>query len=68
MVIVWQLDLQLPIQLVPITTQAASSNPAYGEVYLIQLYGSQKSEQRCIGVIGASILFQARKVSGVVLV
>ena len=38
MVIVWQLDLQLPIQLVPITTQAASSNPAYGEVYLIQLY------------------------------
>ena len=38
MVIVWQLDLQLPIQLVPITTQAASSNPAHGEVYLIQLY------------------------------
>jgi hypothetical protein len=23
---------------VPITTQAASSNPAHGEVYLIQLY------------------------------
>jgi hypothetical protein len=29
---------------------------------------SQKSERRCIGVIGASIHYQARKVSGVVLV
>jgi hypothetical protein len=29
---------------------------------------SQKSKRRCIGVIGASILYQARKVSGVVLV
>jgi hypothetical protein len=28
----------------------------------------QKSKRRCIGVIGASILYQARKVSGVVLV
>jgi hypothetical protein len=30
--------------------------------------GSQKSKRRCIGVFGASILYQARKVSAVVLV
>jgi hypothetical protein len=29
---------------------------------------SQKSKRRCIGVLGASILYQARNVSGVVLV
>jgi hypothetical protein len=29
---------------------------------------SQKSKRRCIGVLGASILYQAKKVSGVVLV
>ena len=37
-VIVWQLDLQLPVQSVPIITKVVSSNPAYGEVYLIQHY------------------------------
>ena len=40
-VIVWQLDLQLPVQLVPITTQGTkvvSSNPAHDEVYSIQHY------------------------------
>ena len=31
-VIVWQLDLQLPMQSVPITTEDVSSNPAHGEV------------------------------------
>jgi len=31
-------DLQLPMQLVSIITQVVSSNPAHGEVYLIQLY------------------------------
>jgi hypothetical protein len=30
--------LQLPIQSVPITTKVVSSNPAHGEVYLIQQY------------------------------
>ena len=35
-VIAWQLYLQLPIQPVPITSNTASSNPAYSEVYLIQ--------------------------------
>ena len=37
-VIVWQLDLQPPVQSVPITTKVVSSNPAHGEVYLIQVY------------------------------
>ena len=33
-VIVWYLDLQLPMQSVPITNNVVSSNPAQGEVYL----------------------------------
>jgi hypothetical protein len=32
------LDLQLPVQSVPITTNVVSSNPAHGEVYLIEHY------------------------------
>ena len=35
-VIVWQLDLQIPAQSVPITTKVVISNPVHGEVYLIQ--------------------------------
>jgi hypothetical protein len=34
----WWLDLQLPIQLVPITTNVMSSNPSHCEVYSIQHY------------------------------
>jgi hypothetical protein len=34
-VIVWYLDLQLPLQSVPITTKVVSSNHAHGEVYNI---------------------------------
>jgi len=37
-VIVWKLDLQLPIQPLLILTIAVSSNPAHGEVYSILLY------------------------------
>jgi hypothetical protein len=37
-VIVWWLDLQLPLQLVPITTKVVSSNLTHGEVYSIQHY------------------------------
>ena len=37
-VIVWQLDLQLPMQSVPITTEVVTSNPAHVEVYSIQHY------------------------------
>ena len=33
--IVWQLDLQLPMQFVPITTDVVGSTPAQGEVYNI---------------------------------
>ena len=37
-VIVWQLDLQLPVQSVPITTKVVSSNTVYDEAYSIQHY------------------------------
>jgi len=37
-VIVWYLDLQLPMQSVPITTNVVSSNPVRGEMYSIQHY------------------------------
>ena len=37
-VIVWQLDLQLPVQSVHITTKFVSSNPVHGEVCSIQHY------------------------------
>ena len=36
--IVWELDLQLPMQSVPITTKVVSSNSAHGEAYTIQHY------------------------------
>jgi hypothetical protein len=32
------MDLQLPVQLVDITTKIVSSNPVHGEVYSIQHY------------------------------
>ena len=37
-VIVWQLDLQLHMQPVPITAKVVSSNPAHGEMYSMQHY------------------------------
>ena len=37
-VIVWYLDLQIPVQSVSITTKIVSSNPAHGEMYSIQHY------------------------------
>ena len=37
-VFVWQLDIQLPVQSVPITTKVVSSNSVHGEVYSIQHY------------------------------
>jgi len=36
--IVWYLDLKLPVQSMSITTKVASLNPVHGEVYLIQHY------------------------------
>ena len=37
-VFVWYLDLQLPVQSVPITNKILISNPFHGEVYSIQYY------------------------------
>ena len=37
-VIVWELDWQLSMQLIPITAEVASLIPAHGEVYSIQHY------------------------------
>ena len=36
--IVWELDLTLPAQSVPSTTDIVSENPGHGEVYSIQHY------------------------------
>ena len=36
--IVWLLDLQLPVQSVPITTKVVSSNSIHGKVYSMQHY------------------------------
>ena len=36
--ILWKLDLQLPVKSVPITTKVVSSNPTHCDVYLIQHY------------------------------
>jgi hypothetical protein len=37
-VIVWCLDLQLPVQSVSITINVVSSNPVHGEVYSMEHY------------------------------
>jgi hypothetical protein len=37
-VIVWYMDLQLPMQSVLITTNVVNSNPVHDEVYWIQHY------------------------------
>jgi len=37
-VIVWLLDLLLPMQSVSITTKVVSSNPVHGKMYSIQHY------------------------------
>ena len=37
-VIVWQLNLQLPVQSMPITTKVVSSNTVHDEAYSIQHY------------------------------
>jgi hypothetical protein len=37
-VILCQIDLQLPVEPVPIITKVVNSNQAHGEMFLIQLY------------------------------
>jgi hypothetical protein len=39
-VIVWEVDLQQPVQSVPITIKVVSSNPVHGEVHSIQHFGN----------------------------
>jgi hypothetical protein len=51
-VIVWQLDLQLPMQLVPITTKIVSLNPNHGKVYLIQHYVLKSLSVTCSTLAG----------------
>jgi hypothetical protein len=53
-VVVWHLDLQLPVQSVPITkcAEVVSSNPIHGEVHSIQHYVIQfVSDLRQVGGI-----------------
>ena len=45
--IVWKLDLQLPVQSMHITTKDASSNLAHGEVYSIQHYVIKFAAELC---------------------
>jgi len=48
--IVWQLDVPLPMQSLPITTNIMSSNPVPGKVKLIQHYVIQfVSDLRQVG-------------------
>jgi hypothetical protein len=41
----WSLDLQLPVQSVPIITKVVSLKPVHCEVYSIQHYASDKACQ-----------------------
>ena len=45
-VIVLQLDLQAPVQSMPIITEVVSSNPVHDEVYSMQHYGQWLSKGR----------------------
>jgi hypothetical protein len=47
--IIWYFDLQLPVQLVPITTKVVSLNPIHGEVYLIHYVIKFVSDLRQVG-------------------
>jgi hypothetical protein len=48
-VIVWWLDLQVPVQSVRITTKVDSSNPVHGKVYSIQYVIKFVSDVRQVG-------------------
>ena len=37
-VIIWYLDLPLPVQSVPVTTEVVNLNPSYDQVFSIQHY------------------------------
>ena len=44
--ILWKLDLQLPVKSVPITTKVVSLNPTHCNVYLIKLVGDRSLVHR----------------------
>jgi hypothetical protein len=50
-VIVWWLDLLLPLQSMPITAKVVSSNPVYGDVYSIQHYVIKFVSDLCRSVV-----------------
>ena len=54
-VIAWLMDLQLPMQSVPITTGVVNSNPTHGEVYSIQNYMIQFCQWLSYGILVSSI-------------
>ena len=61
-VIVWLLDLQLPMPSVPITTDV-SSNPAHGKVYSIQQYVIKfVSDLRQVGGVSDTFLIFKKSV------
>ena len=53
-VFVWLLDLQLPMQSMPITTDVVSSNLDHGEVYNIMLYSLSVTCGRSVVFSGSS--------------
>ena len=58
-VIVWQLDLQLPVQAVPITTMVVSSNPIHDQVQSMQYYVIEfVSDQRQAGCFLLTLRFR----------
>ena len=47
--IVWYLDLQLPMQSVPITTNVVSSNLTHGKLYSVQHYMRKVCQWLAVG-------------------
>ena len=59
--IIWYLDLQLPVQSLPFTTKVVSLNSVNGEVYWIQHYVIKfVSDLRQVGIVSrhSVILYQ----------
>jgi hypothetical protein len=54
-VVVWVLDLQLPMQSVSITTKVVSSNPDQGEVYNIMWWSLSVTCDRSVVFSGSSV-------------
>jgi len=57
-VILWLLDLQLPMQSVPVTTDVVSSNLDQGDVYNIMWYSLSMTCDRSVVFSGSSGFLQ----------